>query len=117
MKNEAIELSSSAAAASSAHDSSSSLKSVDGRLIPHLLSQVLQRSNAVALKVYEKEVVTANSHLQLCIRYGFTYTESQMRALQSFYLWRDKVAREEDESTQYVCNNNVLVKYSKCHAY
>lgn len=33
-----------------------------------------------------------------------------MAALKSLYVWRDLIARQEDESTGYVLPNNLLLK-------
>lgn len=46
------------------------------------MAQLTERCKNVALKTFEKPVVTSNDHQMLCNKFNLVYTEPQMRALQ-----------------------------------
>lgn len=49
---------------------------------------------------YEKPFIGPDSHMDLYRRSRKTYDTKQMYALRELYLWRDNVAREQDESPE-----------------
>ncbi|KAJ1687376.1 hypothetical protein LUZ63_018766 [Rhynchospora breviuscula] len=81
---------------------------VYGRLL-----EVYNRSNEVCLQMYEKELLTDTSFLNV---YGVQDAELDARQLAvaaGLYQWRDYVARAEDESTGYILPNKILLEIAK----
>ncbi|KAA0194176.1 hypothetical protein HAZT_HAZT003702 [Hyalella azteca] len=75
----------------------------------NLLQAVYDRSTALCLTRYEKPVVSEDSYLQLYNRSRKTFNNQQLHALQRLYLWRDKTAREHDESVDFVVPRHMLL--------
>mmetsp|Transcript_17859 Transcript_17859/g.31576 ORF Transcript_17859/g.31576 Transcript_17859/m.31576 type:complete len:1046 (+) Transcript_17859:47-3184(+) len=71
---------------------------------------VLKRSAEIALSVYEKELYTSNSAAAFVKRKNLQLSPPQMAILGAVYSWRDAIARREDESTQYVLPDRMLVR-------
>lgn len=67
-----------------------------------LLLKVWERSAAVARKRYSKFCYDAGMPRQLAAKYGLGFDRHQMLLLEELYRWRDRKAREEDESLNYV---------------
>ncbi|RLN98890.1 hypothetical protein BBJ28_00022985, partial [Nothophytophthora sp. Chile5] len=83
-----------------------------------LLFQALQNSSKLCLQVYEKPRPTEEDALAVGEKLKGTVniqrlSELQQRVLTALYLWRDRVARQEDESIGYVLPNHVLMKLTK----
>lgn len=83
-----------------------------------LLFEALQNSNKICLQVYDKPTVSLEDAAALLDRLKGTVgltspSELQQQVFNTLYLWRDRVAREEDESTGYVMPNHVLIKLTK----
>ncbi|KAI5078454.1 hypothetical protein GOP47_0006125 [Adiantum capillus-veneris] len=77
------------------------------------LLEVFKRSRDLCLKLYEKEITTETSYLQV---YGLEerkFNSQQLAVLSGLYLWRDQIARIEDESTGYVLPNHLLLKLAE----
>lgn len=79
----------------------------------NLLLSVIQRSTEVCKKRYEKPVVTEHSHTELFQRHKKLLDNRQQYALRELFRWRDKMARQEDESTGYVLPNHMLLQISE----
>ncbi|KAH7441963.1 hypothetical protein KP509_03G064000 [Ceratopteris richardii] len=78
-----------------------------------LLVEVLRRSRDICLRLYEKEITTETSFLQV---YGLDdrkFNTQQLSVLSALYSWRDQTARVEDESTGYVLPNHLLLKLAE----
>ena len=58
---------------------------------------------------FRKENLGPNDHLALCTKLGLLYSPAQTRALRALMVWRDKTARQEDESIPYVMPNQTMV--------
>ncbi|GMF20575.1 unnamed protein product [Phytophthora fragariaefolia] len=83
-----------------------------------LLFQTLQNSSKLCLQVYEKPQPTEEDALALGEKLKGTVnisdlSELQKRVVIALYLWRDRIARLEDESIAYVMANHVLMKLTK----
>ncbi|KAG7402051.1 Exosome component 10 [Phytophthora boehmeriae] len=83
-----------------------------------LLFQSLQNSSKICLQVYEKPCPTEADALAIGDKLKGTVnirelSELQRRVLVALYMWRDRVARQEDESVAYVLPNHVLMKLTK----
>eukprot|EP01119_Soliformovum_irregulare_P017014 TRINITY_DN500_c8_g1_i1.p1 TRINITY_DN500_c8_g1~~TRINITY_DN500_c8_g1_i1.p1 ORF type:complete len:786 (-),score=221.82 TRINITY_DN500_c8_g1_i1:148-2421(-) len=81
-----------------------------GNPTQNLLKATLSRSNALTLNMYEKEIMLPTHYLQLYSRLNLNLNENQTKVFRELLMWRDHVAREEDESTRYVLPNHMLVK-------
>lgn len=51
------------------------------------------------IQVYKKQVFKEDSYLELYRKSKKVFNSRQLQALQKLYQWRDKLARQEDEST------------------
>ncbi len=79
------------------------------------IKYVLDASKKVCLIRYDKEAFKPNSYTNLLRskRGNKAHTDlsdSQNSLLKKLFDWRDATAREEDESLQYVCGNNGLLR-------
>lgn len=78
------------------------------------LQQVLERSARIASKVYEKPTLAPDSHLDMIIRYNQRdFGEAKLAALWRLMEYRDKLARELDESWEYLIPNRALLRIVK----
>ncbi|XP_039830329.1 protein RRP6-like 2 isoform X4 [Panicum virgatum] len=78
-----------------------------------LLLEVHMRSNEICLQFYEKELLTDTSYLHI---YGLQEHElnaKQLAVVAALHEWRDRIARQEDESTGYVLPNKALIEIAK----
>ena len=75
-----------------------------------LMQKVLRNSTAIALSTYEKEVFTPNSFRAVIKSRSLTLSKEQAQVLEKVYEWRDKTAREHDESLQYVLPQRMLIR-------
>ncbi|KAJ1524914.1 hypothetical protein ONE63_009772 [Megalurothrips usitatus] len=83
------------------------IKSANGQT--NLIQAVYQRSTEVCKRRYHKFILREDSHMELYRKSKKMFHNRQMYALQHLFQWRDKVAREEDESTGYVLPNHMLL--------
>ena len=73
---------------------------------PMLLRTVLEKSESTALQLYEEEIYDYENGFgtggwdTLAKKWNRPMTGLQMAVFRSVHGWRDKVAREEDESTR-----------------
>lgn len=78
-----------------------------------LLLEVYKRSSEVCLQFYEKELLTDTSYLHT---YGLTeagFDSKQLAIVSGLCEWRDKIAREEDESTGYILPNKAVLEIAR----
>ncbi|XP_036389314.1 exosome component 10 isoform X1 [Megalops cyprinoides] len=80
---------------------------------PSLLQAVWQRSKDICLKKYVRPLFTEDSYMDLYRRQKKTFNTQQLAAFRLLYGWRDKLARQEDESTGYVLPNHMMMKISE----
>lgn len=64
----------------------------------NLLQAVYQRSTETCKRRYNKLILTDDSHMTLYRKSKKMFTNQQMYGLQHLFQWRDRIAREEDES-------------------
>ena len=67
-------------------------------------------STEICRRRHEKPRLSDSSHEDLLRRSRTTFNARQKYALREVFKWRDKVARDEDESDQYVLPNHMLLK-------
>lgn len=84
-----------------------------GNQLNNLIFAVYSRSAEICMRRYEKPVVGPESHMELYRRSRKTFNSRQMFALRELYLWRDKVAREQDESPEFVLPKHMLLQISE----
>ncbi|XP_050437071.1 exosome component 10 [Adelges cooleyi] len=72
-----------------------------------------QRSTDVCKTRYEINILQDDSHMSMYKRSKKLFDLQQMYALKELYAWRDKIARELDESPGYVLPNHMLIKISE----
>ncbi len=78
---------------------------------PNLLRSTLDACREMCTRRYEKPPrVSADSHMALVRRSRSNPNSRQMKALRGAFAWRDRVAREEDESAEFVLPNHMLLK-------
>lgn len=82
------------------------LETVNG---PQLYSTVLFCSADVCKKRYWKPQFREDGYEEFYKRNKKHFDNRQMFALKELYQWRDKIARDEDESTGYVLPNHMLL--------
>ncbi|NWW60845.1 EXOSX protein, partial [Ifrita kowaldi] len=80
---------------------------------PTQLQVVWQRSRDICLKKYIKPLFTDESYLDLYRRQKKHLDTQQLAAFRLLFAWRDKIARQEDESTGYVLPNHMLLKIAE----
>ncbi len=76
----------------------------------NLLRATLDASNDLCKRTFMKPVVSSKSHLMLLRKSGMSFNARQMYALRHLYEWRDRIAREEDESPAFVMFDHMLLK-------
>ena len=84
-----------------------------GNASQNLLRSVIGKSSLVCLKKYEKPVLDKDSHLLLINKTSLVLNNRQMHALEQVHRWRDRIAREEDESTAYILPNHMLLQLAQ----
>ncbi|KAK8962625.1 hypothetical protein KSP40_PGU016614 [Platanthera guangdongensis] len=78
-----------------------------------LLLEVYKRSSDICMQFYEKELLTDISYLHV---YGLSeagFNSQQLAIVSGLCAWRDKVAREEDESTGYILPNKAVLEIAR----
>ncbi|XP_067423512.1 exosome complex component 10 [Emydura macquarii macquarii] len=80
---------------------------------PTQLQVVWQRSRDICLKKYIKPIFSEDSYLELYRRQKKHLNTQQLTAFKLLFAWRDKMARQEDESTGYVLPNHMLLKIAE----
>ncbi|NXJ64801.1 EXOSX protein, partial [Rostratula benghalensis] len=80
---------------------------------PTQLQVVWQRSKDICLKKYIKPLFSDESYLELYRRQKKHLNTQQLAAFRLLFAWRDKMARQEDESTGYVLPNHMLMKIAE----
>ena len=76
------------------------------------IKDVFARSDRLCLTTYRKEVFTDLRYLDVIRNLRLELSPPQKRVFAALYDWRDRTAREEDESTGYVLPNRMLAKLS-----
>uniref|UniRef100_A0A4W5L381 Exosome complex component 10 n=1 Tax=Hucho hucho TaxID=62062 RepID=A0A4W5L381_9TELE len=79
---------------------------------PALLQMVWHKSKDISVKKYMKPLFTEDSYMDLLRKQKKAFNTQQLTAFRLLYSWRDKLARQEDESTGYVLPNHMMIKIS-----
>ncbi|WOK91587.1 protein RRP6-like 2 isoform X1 [Canna indica] len=78
-----------------------------------LLLQVYKRSSEICMQLYEKELFTDTSYLNI---YGLSdadFNSKQLAVASGLFQWRDNIARTEDEGTGYILPNKTLLEIAR----
>lgn len=78
-----------------------------------LLLEVYKRSYDVCMQFYEKELLTDTSFLHIYGLREADFNSNQLAIVFGLCEWRDKIAREEDESTGYILPNKALLEIAR----
>ena len=70
----------------------------------------------MSLQKYEKPRIREDGYKDLLTYNRKVFTARQTEALRSLYLWRDRVARQQDESTGFVCGLWNIFDSCKSHS-
>ncbi|KAF7987398.1 hypothetical protein HCN44_003160 [Aphidius gifuensis] len=79
----------------------------------NILKAVYDRSTEVCKKLYEKPVCNDDSFMSLYRKSRKMFNTRQLHALKEIFNWRDKIARQEDDSTGYVLPNHMLLNIAE----
>uniref|UniRef100_A0A6M2ERG6 HRDC domain-containing protein n=1 Tax=Populus davidiana TaxID=266767 RepID=A0A6M2ERG6_9ROSI len=77
------------------------------------LVEVYKHSYDVCMQLYEKELFTENSYLNMYGLPNAGFNAQQLAIVAGLYEWRDAIARAEDESTGYILPNKTLLEIAK----
>lgn len=77
------------------------------------LENVYQLSTDICSKRYVKLRVKPDSHLELYRKSKRVFDNRQFYALKEIFLWRDTIARNEDESYAYVLPNHMMLQIAE----
>lgn len=80
---------------------------------PNLLKAVFQQSTEICKKRYVKPVIRSDSHLDIFRKSKRIFDNRQLFALKEIFLWRDKLARQEDESNGYILPNHMMLQIAE----
>ncbi|XP_036960966.1 exosome component 10 [Acanthopagrus latus] len=80
---------------------------------PGLLQSVWSKSKDISLKKYVKPIYTEESYLEVQRKQKRSFNTQQLTAFRLLFAWRDKLARQEDESTGYVLPTHMMIKISE----
>lgn len=78
-----------------------------------LLQSVWNRSYGISLKRYLKPIYTEESYLEVQRKQKKSFNTQQLAAFRLLFAWRDKLARQEDESTGYILPTHMMTKISE----
>uniref|UniRef100_A0A673JVB4 Exosome complex component 10 n=1 Tax=Sinocyclocheilus rhinocerous TaxID=307959 RepID=A0A673JVB4_9TELE len=84
-----------------------------GNSQPTLIQQVWAKSRDLSLKKYVKPIFTEDSYMELYRKQKKSFNTQQLAAFRLLYAWRDKLGRENDESTGYVLPNHMMMKIAE----
>ncbi|XP_042348525.1 exosome component 10 [Plectropomus leopardus] len=80
---------------------------------PGLLQSVWNKSKDISLKKYVKPIFTEESYLEQLRKQKRSLNTQQLTAFRLLFAWRDKLARQEDESAGYVLPPHMMIKISE----
>lgn len=75
-----------------------------------LVKGVFKDSKILCMKRYVKPIINENSYKDMYLKSKRSFNNQQIYALRELFLWRDKIAREEDESYPYILPNHMLLQ-------
>ncbi|KAL0126496.1 hypothetical protein PUN28_005095 [Cardiocondyla obscurior] len=79
----------------------------------NILKSVYDESTEICKRIYMKPIWTEESCMHMYRKSHMLFNNKQMYALVELHRWRDLTAREEDDSTDYVLPNQMLLNIAK----
>lgn len=79
----------------------------------NLLVNVYQSSTELCKRRYVKVKITPESHMELYRKSKRIFDNRQLYAFKELFLWRDNIARSEDESYGYVLPNHMMLQIAE----
>ncbi|XP_054712256.1 exosome component 10-like [Uloborus diversus] len=79
----------------------------------NLLLSTFDRSKIICLKKYQKPLFDEDRYLELYKKSKKLFNAKQLFCLKNLFSWRDKIARENDESLAYVLPNHMLLQIAE----
>lgn len=83
------------------------LNSANGQT--NILKAVFDRSTNVCRITYKKPIWSEDSYLNMYRKSQKMFNNRQLCALKELHRWRDQIARSEDDSTNYVLPNHMML--------
>ena len=75
---------------------------------------LFRKSQEVALQKFEKPIFTEESYLKVYKKKNRKeFNSQQLEAFRLLFAWRDQVARNEDECTDYVIPNHIMLQIAE----
>lgn len=84
-----------------------------GNEMKNLLRSVYSKSSAICSTIYHKPMFFPDSHFAVYKKYRGRLNPKQLECLRLVYGWRDKTAREEDESYGYTLPNHMMFQIAE----
>jgi len=84
-----------------------------GNEMKNLLRSVYTKSNDICLTLYHKPMLYPDSYMQAYRKYRGRLNDNQLECFRLLYIWRDKTAREEDESCGYTLPNHMMFQIAE----
>ena len=81
--------------------------------MPNLLAETLRRSKEITLKRYEIPTFDSNAYSKVMLRTCSRLAPDAERVFAALFEWRDRVARELDESTGYVLSSAAMAQLAE----
>jgi len=84
-----------------------------GNELKNLLRMVYTRSTDLCASLYKKQLCHPDSHFLLYQKYKKNFNPQQLEVFRLLFQWRDKMARQEDESTGYILPNHMMFQVAE----
>ncbi|GIY19961.1 hypothetical protein CDAR_583751 [Caerostris darwini] len=84
-----------------------------GNDMKNLLYSTIERSKMICSKKYQKPLFTEDKYLELYGKSKKVFNAKQLYCLKELYEWRDKIARENDDSLAYVLPNHIMLQIAE----
>jgi len=84
-----------------------------GNKMKNLIRSVYSKSTSLCQTLYEKPIFLPESYMDLYQKYRGRLNPQQLECFRLIYGWRDKTAREEDESMGYTLPNHMLFQIAE----
>ncbi|GFS76195.1 hypothetical protein NPIL_472231 [Nephila pilipes] len=84
-----------------------------GNEMKNLLHSTFDRSKVICAKRYQKPLLTDDKYLELYKNSRKMFNAKQLYCLKELYEWRDRIARDDDESIAYVLPNHMMLQIAE----
>ena len=84
-----------------------------GNPMKNLLKSVYSKSTSICATVYQKPLFSHDSYIATYEKYRGRLNPQQLECFRLLFEWRDKTAREEDESFGYTLPNHMLFQIAE----